>query len=64
VPTILRGVQFDRQRSPKMRLIRSSRRNRKKIVIIGGWGHVGLPLGLLFANCGLLSSYLLGTKPR
>jgi UDP-N-acetyl-D-mannosaminuronic acid dehydrogenase len=25
----------------------------KKIVIIGGCGHVGLPLGIVFANCGL-----------
>jgi UDP-N-acetyl-D-mannosaminuronic acid dehydrogenase len=25
----------------------------QKIVIIGGCGHVGLPLGLVFANCGL-----------
>jgi UDP-N-acetyl-D-mannosaminuronic acid dehydrogenase len=27
--------------------------NLKKIVIIGGCGHVGLPLGIVFANCGL-----------
>ena len=25
----------------------------KKLVIIGGCGHVGLPLGIVFANCGL-----------
>jgi UDP-N-acetyl-D-mannosaminuronic acid dehydrogenase len=25
----------------------------KKIVIIGGCGHVGLPLGIVFANCGV-----------
>ena len=25
----------------------------RKIVIIGGCGHVGLPLGIVFANCGL-----------
>src|ERR1700734_2426567 len=25
----------------------------KKVVIIGGCGHVGLPLGIVFANCGL-----------
>jgi len=25
----------------------------KKIVVIGGCGHVGLPLGIVFANCGL-----------
>jgi UDP-N-acetyl-D-mannosaminuronate dehydrogenase len=25
----------------------------KKIVIIGGCGHVGLPLGIVFADCGL-----------
>jgi UDP-N-acetyl-D-mannosaminuronate dehydrogenase len=25
----------------------------KKIVTIGGCGHVGLPLGIVFANCGL-----------
>ncbi len=25
----------------------------KKMVIIGGCGHVGLPLGIVFANCGL-----------
>ena len=25
----------------------------KKIVRIGGCGHVGLPLGIVFANCGL-----------
>ncbi len=25
----------------------------KKIVIIGGCGHVGLPLGIVFANCGM-----------
>jgi UDP-N-acetyl-D-mannosaminuronic acid dehydrogenase len=25
----------------------------KRIVIIGGCGHVGLPLGIVFANCGL-----------
>lgn len=25
----------------------------KKIVIVGGCGHVGLPLGIVFANCGL-----------
>ena len=24
----------------------------KKIVVIGGCGHVGLPLGIVFANCG------------
>ena len=28
-------------------------RKLKKIVIIGGCGHVGLPLGIVFANCGL-----------
>ena len=27
--------------------------NPKKLVIIGGCGHVGLPLGIVFANCGL-----------
>jgi 2-polyprenyl-6-methoxyphenol hydroxylase-like FAD-dependent oxidoreductase len=25
----------------------------KKIVIIGGCGHLGLPLGIVIANCGL-----------
>ena len=25
----------------------------RKVVIIGGCGHVGLPLGIVFANCGL-----------
>src|SRR6202167_2643068 len=25
----------------------------KKVVVIGGCGHVGLPLGIVFANCGL-----------
>src|SRR6201992_1040284 len=25
----------------------------KKIVVIGGCGHVGLPLGIVFANCGM-----------
>jgi UDP-N-acetyl-D-mannosaminuronic acid dehydrogenase len=25
----------------------------KKLVIIGGCGHVGLPLGIVFANCGI-----------
>lgn len=24
-----------------------------KLVIIGGCGHVGLPLGIVFANCGI-----------
>ena len=33
--------------------IRSSCKKPKKIVIIGGCGHVGLPLGIVFANCGL-----------
>jgi UDP-N-acetyl-D-mannosaminuronic acid dehydrogenase len=28
-------------------------RNLKKVVVIGGCGHVGLPLGIVFANCGL-----------
>jgi UDP-N-acetyl-D-mannosaminuronic acid dehydrogenase len=28
-------------------------RKLKKIVVIGGCGHVGLPLGIVFANCGL-----------
>jgi UDP-N-acetyl-D-mannosaminuronic acid dehydrogenase len=28
-------------------------RKLKKIVIIGGCGHVGLPLGIVFANCGM-----------
>jgi UDP-N-acetyl-D-mannosaminuronic acid dehydrogenase len=30
----------------------------KKIVIIGGCGHVGLPLGIVFADCGLTVSLL------
>jgi UDP-N-acetyl-D-mannosaminuronic acid dehydrogenase len=28
-------------------------RKLKRIVVIGGCGHVGLPLGIVFANCGL-----------
>jgi UDP-N-acetyl-D-mannosaminuronic acid dehydrogenase len=28
-------------------------RNIKKLVVIGGCGHVGLPLGIVFAHCGL-----------
>jgi UDP-N-acetyl-D-mannosaminuronic acid dehydrogenase len=27
--------------------------NIKKLVVIGGCGHVGLPLGIIFANCGV-----------
>ena len=30
----------------------------KKLVIIGGCGHVGLPLGIVFANCGLQTTLL------
>ena len=46
------GLQFDIgpiQSQP----FKSSMPNLTEIVIIGGCGHVGLPLGIVFANCGL-----------
>jgi hypothetical protein len=36
----------------------------RKVVIIGGCGHVGLPLGIVLLIAGWTSFFSIGTQPR
>ncbi len=46
-------LHYDWTENGEVSLLNTAMLKPRKLVIIGGCGHVGLPLGIVFANCGI-----------